>query len=240
MNISINKGLETTSFSNNLNSSINTELETKIFSNNLQDMPPERRNEILTSKADSTSCLLKCSNRGVCDLTNLKCKCNPGFKGKNCELETDPCLSNPCLNDGVCHYVNSTSLNSEMNTRNYTCNCTKLSYGQNCEWKINVCASETCNQHGNCIDKSNIPACVCVQGYSGEKCEITSQELITARTVRKSSAIIAILFVVAFVSYILFMDITSSRRKNFGIRSKESKNKIAKGNIEKIHLKYTP
>ena len=199
-------------------------------------MSLEERNEILISKADITSCLLNCSNHGICNLTYQKCECNSGFKGVNCELAIDPCLSYPCFNHGIC--LNSTSLISEINTRNYTCNCSNLFYGKNCEWKINVCENEACNKHGYCIDNSSISSCICFQGYSGEKCEITSQELMKAKTVRKSSVIIAILCVVLFLSYIFFMDCTSSKRKNIGTRS-EQLNK-SKDKSEKIHFYYTP
>ena len=32
-----------------------------------------------------------------------KCVCKPGFKGRNCQLPIDPCILNPCENNGVCH-----------------------------------------------------------------------------------------------------------------------------------------
>ena len=208
------------------------------YSNNLQDLSSELRNEILTSKSDSTSCLLNCGNHGVCDLINLKCKCNPDFKGKNCEMETDPCSSQPCLNDGICHHLNSNSLYSEINRRNYTCNCSKLFYGRNCEWKINVCGSENCNQHGYCIDNSSIPSCICVKGYSGKKCEGATQDVITAKTVRTSSMIITILAVVLFIFYIISIDLTSLKLKEFGLRTEKIKITISKKRIKKIHINY--
>ena len=202
------------------------QLKVTTFSNNFQVMQPKWRNEILTSKADSTSCLLNCSNHGVCYLTDLKCRCNTGFRGENCEVEIDPCSSLPCFNDGICHYINSTSLSSEINTRNYACSCSKLFYGSNCEWKINNCANETCSQHGYCIDLSSSSSCICVQGYTGEKCEITSQDVITAKTVRTSSMIIAILTLVFFILYIISIDLTSLKRKNFGIRIEKKIKKL--------------
>ena len=59
--------------------------------------------------------------------------------------------------------------------------------------------NENCNEHGYCIDNSTVPSCICIKGFEGEKCEITSQELIKAKTVKKSSVIIAIACVVVFI-----------------------------------------
>ena len=167
------------------------------------------RNTILTSKVDSSPCLLDCSNHGVCNLTSLKCDCYSGFEGKNCEIEKDPCSSYPCINEGRC--LNLTN-------KNYTCNCSKLFFGPNCQWKIDVCENENCNEHGYCIDNSTVPSCICIKGLEGEKCEITSQ----------------------YFSYIFFFDCTSSNRKKFGIKNKETNKRIEKKKNERIHLKYTP
>ena len=35
-----------------------------------------------------------------------RCQCRDRFVGSNCEIDTNPCLSDPCLNDGT--YVFST------------------------------------------------------------------------------------------------------------------------------------
>lgn len=40
-----------------------------------------------------------CTNTGQGSYT---CTCRPGFTGKNCEIETNECDSNPCKNGGSC------------------------------------------------------------------------------------------------------------------------------------------
>lgn len=47
-----------------------------------------------------------------------------GTLGKNCDLNVNECLSNPCLNNGTCV---ETSINS------YMCNCPPKYLGLNCE-----------------------------------------------------------------------------------------------------------
>ena len=31
-----------------------------------------------------------------------RCTCTPGYFGVNCDQQYNPCLSNPCFNDGIC------------------------------------------------------------------------------------------------------------------------------------------
>ena len=45
-----------------------------------------------------------CQNYLQCiDLDDgFECKCQPGFKGRKCEVNIDDCLSNPCSRNGHC------------------------------------------------------------------------------------------------------------------------------------------
>ena len=51
-------------------------------------------------------CLNKqCKNDATCELNTNKtavCICKTGFEGEFCEINTDDCTSNPCLNNGIC------------------------------------------------------------------------------------------------------------------------------------------
>lgn len=47
----------------------------------------------------------KCRNGGECALdesSNPVCVCKPGYEGVGCEINSDDCASNPCMNNGKC------------------------------------------------------------------------------------------------------------------------------------------
>uniref|UniRef100_H2LMF8 Slit homolog 2 (Drosophila) n=1 Tax=Oryzias latipes TaxID=8090 RepID=H2LMF8_ORYLA len=82
------------------------------------------------------------------------------------QAKCEPCLSNPCKNDGTCtndpvHY--------------YRCTCPYGFKGQNCEDPIHACISNPCQNGGTCHlkegDGSNF-WCVCPEGFEGDSCEI--------------------------------------------------------------------
>ncbi|CAF0864145.1 unnamed protein product, partial [Brachionus calyciflorus] len=128
---------------------------------------------LLDSKGDLNDCLTNCSGHGQCKLiSNFKfiCECFENYAGSNCALNTLPCWSNPCLNNGTC--INNLTDSS------YTCNCQKDFYfGNNCELKKNVCVNETCSNNGNCYDENNKAKCECFSEYFGDRCESESNEL---------------------------------------------------------------
>lgn len=65
--------------------------------------------------------------------------------GSRCELEINECLSNPCLNGGVCEDL----------TGGYTCNCPIGFSGDHCEVDIDECYSAPCLNGGSCLDAVN-------------------------------------------------------------------------------------
>lgn len=65
--------------------------------------------------------------------------------GSRCELEIDECLSNPCLNEGVCEDL----------TGGYTCTCAVGFSGDRCEINIDECNSTPCLNGGSCFDAVN-------------------------------------------------------------------------------------
>ncbi|XP_037530264.1 slit homolog 2 protein [Nematolebias whitei] len=82
------------------------------------------------------------------------------------QAKCDPCLSNPCKNDGTCasdpvHY--------------YRCTCPYGFKGQNCEQPIHACISNPCQNGGTCHLKEGEGSnfwCVCPEGFEGDACEI--------------------------------------------------------------------
>lgn len=105
----------------------------------------------LYCESDTNYCLSHpCQNKGTCKSSfgSYSCVCPPGYTGVSCEsgredsgitgvfnvyllcLEPDFCLSDPCLNGGLCEtkLVNGFSLVS-----GYTCKCSAPYLGDHCE-----------------------------------------------------------------------------------------------------------
>ncbi|CAF1054588.1 unnamed protein product, partial [Brachionus calyciflorus] len=184
--------------------------------------------KLFDSKSDLNDCLTNCSGHGQCKLTsNFKfiCECFENYAGSSCALNTLPCWSNPCLNNGTC--INNLTDSS------YTCDCQKDFYfGKNCEFKKDVCVNETCSKNGNCYDENNKAKCQCFSKYSGEKCEIESEELKIIKNVISVSSIIAIIIIV--LTYLLFILCDMSK---FGINIKAKKSKVLVKRIQRLSYK---
>lgn len=65
--------------------------------------------------------------------------------GSRCELEINECLSNPCLNGGVCEDLMG----------GYVCNCPVGFSGDRCEVDVDDCYSDPCLNGGSCQDGLN-------------------------------------------------------------------------------------
>ncbi|XP_028831928.1 slit homolog 2 protein isoform X4 [Denticeps clupeoides] len=78
----------------------------------------------------------------------------------------NPCLSNPCKNDGTCN-------NDPVDF--YRCTCPYGFKGQDCDVPIHACISNPCQNGGSCHLKEGEETsywCVCPEGFEGEKCEV--------------------------------------------------------------------
>ncbi|TNN69370.1 Slit 2 protein [Liparis tanakae] len=82
------------------------------------------------------------------------------------QAKCEPCLSNPCQNDGTC---------SNDPVHYYRCSCPYGFKGQNCEEPIHACITNPCQNGGTCHLKEGEGSnfwCVCPEGFEGDKCEI--------------------------------------------------------------------
>ncbi|XP_063762554.1 delta-like protein C isoform X2 [Eleginops maclovinus] len=106
-----------------------------------------------------------CQNEASCTNTgqgSYTCTCRPGFTGKNCEIETNECDSNPCKNGGSC-----TDLEDD-----YSCACPQGFYGKNCEVIAMTCADGPCFNGGTCVENTaGGYSCQCPTGFTGSNCE---------------------------------------------------------------------
>jgi hypothetical protein len=81
----------------------------------------------------------------------------------------DPCLSKPCLNNGIC--INRSTYN---NTESYFCACPLAFTGDNCETSLDPCKTQVrCINGGSCLVVGlNDFKCICPNGFTGVNCEM--------------------------------------------------------------------
>ncbi|XP_075770653.1 sushi, nidogen and EGF-like domain-containing protein 1 isoform X2 [Pelodiscus sinensis] len=75
--------------------------------------------------------------------------------------EIDECLSQPCLNRGVC----------KDRVAEFLCVCHAGYTGPRCELELDECQSEPCKNGGTCRDQPGAFACRCPAGFLGIHCE---------------------------------------------------------------------
>ncbi|CAF0774977.1 unnamed protein product [Brachionus calyciflorus] len=128
--------------------------------------------DLLKMDLDLNDCLTNCSNQGVCKyfkkINKYKCDCDDGFFGETCQKDLNPCSSSPCLNEGLCLIMNKSSFKCECLSNYYT--------GEFCEKEIDLCQNETCSSQGRCSIQNKKPKCYCFILFSGEKCQIESND----------------------------------------------------------------
>ncbi|XP_072262975.1 slit homolog 2 protein [Pyxicephalus adspersus] len=84
----------------------------------------------------------------------------------NILAKCNPCLSNPCKNDGTCN-------NDPVDF--YRCTCPYGFKGQDCDVPIHSCISNPCKHGGTCHLKEGDKDgywCSCADGFEGDNCEV--------------------------------------------------------------------
>lgn len=79
-------------------------------------------------------------------MNGYHCLCPRGFTGKNCEIETNDCESNPCQNGGRCKDL----------VNGFSCLCSQGFSGVFCEVRVVV----TLLQYLDRIVERNMPLCL--------------------------------------------------------------------------------
>ena len=119
----------------------------------------------------------------------FECKCRPGYTGPFCEIQIDPCSSDPCLNFGICMTkpdgyeclclpnFNGSRCENDYSAKNAVCECPTGYTGSFCETFINQCPYlvNPCKNFGICLGIPNeylLYTCHCLPGTTGANCEI--------------------------------------------------------------------
>ncbi|PAV83769.1 hypothetical protein WR25_24907 [Diploscapter pachys] len=109
------------------------------------------------ANTNGTSPCSQGTGQGICidDEGAYSCRCHPKYTGNDCETPVDdPCLAEPCENNGTCI--------ADPNTLNYKCKCLEGYHGTNCEHK-KQCENTTCDNMGTCYEKDDgTPGCICL------------------------------------------------------------------------------
>ncbi|CAF1096594.1 unnamed protein product [Brachionus calyciflorus] len=180
--------------------------------------------EILKFNLDISDCLINCSGNGKCKIFDDKkyeCECFDNFAGHNCQINTLPCWSNPCRNNGTCVNI--------LTNKTFLCECsprnkTSLYFGKHCEYKDDLCQNETCSGNGVCYEDENKKKCKCFNSYNGLKCENESDEIKLIKAVIFTSSIVALVIILlTFFTFILINLTYLSKRRNFKIKQHYSK-----------------
>uniref|UniRef100_H2L3S9 Slit homolog 3 (Drosophila) n=1 Tax=Oryzias latipes TaxID=8090 RepID=H2L3S9_ORYLA len=108
-----------------------------------------------------------CQNNGTCvsdAAGSYRCNCPYGFKGQDCEIPINACVSFPCLNGGTCHIQPG-------HKEEFSCVCPAGFEGQRCEMNPDDCEDNDCENNSTCVDGVNNYTCVCPPNYTGDLCD---------------------------------------------------------------------
>jgi hypothetical protein len=111
------------------------------------------------------------------------CKCQTGWSGENCAIDTDECLTAGCQNSASCVSSNASDPENLIAPGEFECICLAGYNGIQCEVDVNECASGPCENRGECSESSsdasvplNAWKCTCAAGFDGLDCGIDVDE----------------------------------------------------------------
>ncbi|CAK8690969.1 unnamed protein product [Clavelina lepadiformis] len=102
-----------------------------------------------------------CQNGANCSTDGLTvtCACPPNYHGGLCASFQSPCSSNPCENNGICHFNSSSSLPLD-------CVCPSTYTGSTCTMDVDECLqANSCDENANCSNFVSGFSCTCNEGF---------------------------------------------------------------------------
>lgn len=125
---------------------------------------------------DSRCLSNSCQNNSTCAAGHREDTCHCADVPQDtmeelCNKTSDPCSSNPCLQNATC-------LSSPGNL-SFTCECPTGYNGSTCERAVSVCDTNPCEHGGTCQNGLAGPICLCSAGYTGTLCETDFDECIS-------------------------------------------------------------
>ncbi|XP_067909471.1 hyaluronan-binding protein 2-like isoform X2 [Heterodontus francisci] len=181
--VSLTQALSHSSFGRKCHSSnLNNGTEYKILSagTDCKNESAGSDSDIFSDETDSESyetdnCYPSpCQNQGTCELTEngYKCHCPNLYNGTDCEIENDPCKSNPCSH-GDCLITIVPPYNK--------CKCRHPYQPPTCTNASAVCDPNPCLNGGTCLhtNRSTLFMCACPGLFRGERCEIGMDDCYT-------------------------------------------------------------
>jgi len=129
---------------------------------------------ILSATECPEMCDNECSNENsYCDCGSASCKCKPGFSGSDCSF--DVCAAARCGDHGSC---TAKYLGGSLPVNARACVCDEGWSGPLCQYNPCQTLGKTCSGHGTCKAVGDTNAkCQCYDGYSGENCEHTCDDV---------------------------------------------------------------
>lgn len=122
----------------------------------------------------------------------------------------------------------------ETSNTTFICQCASGWEGVQCERMINYCENVSCLNDGVCQSSLLSSICLCVSDYSGEYCEITSNEISVHKTVARSFAYVVIIAMICVAIFITTLDVL---KYCFGIDVVKSKCKKSESKTTKSKRK---
>lgn len=104
-------------------------------------LEPIVKNQRMTVFMAHLEILYACRNGGICidGDRDYTCNCTVGYEGRNCELDINECLSDPCLHGGICY---------DLPRGVFSCFCPHGYFGPQCESQTcESCRSLSGKQH---------------------------------------------------------------------------------------------
>ncbi|KAM9319202.1 protein jagged-2 isoform 3-T3 [Pholidichthys leucotaenia] len=106
-----------------------------------------------------------CKNGGTCTNTEpneYQCKCQEGFRGRNCDIVVKQCERSPCGRGATC----------EETPGGYRCLCPSGWTGRTCQLDTNECEMSICVHARSCRNLIGGYLCDCLPGWMGSNCDI--------------------------------------------------------------------